>query len=135
MKGIIGGILIMLSQTLYCQPSSKVDSLEVYGIVKWKLNRYQDVFHYDFPACEKANAALDTTLQALKASFNAQGQLIEVRTEQRDTLLYLNKVWERRVTNLGTLHRAEKKAERKKGFKTGLLTGSGVGLLLLFLLL
>jgi len=115
--------------TIYSQ-----DSLRNVPVKAWQLSRLIDEVRAG-RVCDTLVVKLDSTIVALKNSLNAQGTLLEFRTEQRDTLLHLTKVWERRVTNLGTIHKAEKKAERKKGFKIGFISGSGLGLVLLILLL
>jgi len=56
-------------------------------------------------------------------------------TSEIEALSLEAKTRENRALNKEVIHKAEKKAERKKGFKIGFISGSGLGLVLLILLL
>lgn len=131
MKRIAIGIFLTIQSTLCLSQS---DSLKLIPVPKYKLEKLLHAYFYIQPACDSTVTKLSTVLDSLKFALQASQAVTKVITLERDNKAAEAQSLSDKAKNQAVMYKAELKAEKHKGLKTGFLAGAGLGLLLILLL-
>lgn len=121
--------LLFIHSSLFAQ-----DSLKLYPVVKWKLDRLLDISFYDYPKCETALLKSSQAIDSLKYALQKGTELVDLRTIERDLKAKETDLWQKRFENQNALQKVEIKKQRAKGNKKGIV-GIGLGFLIALILL
>lgn len=132
MKLIAIGILTIAT---WIPSLAQSDSTRLISIQRWKLEILLNDHFYRLPVADSLIKRQGLQIALFERALSASEDRIRTCVAQRDNRSATVKEMASVAKIQATIHEREKKEAKKRSFKRGFITGSGLGLILLVLVL